>query len=222
MRILLLEDHHRLAQAIAEGLGRFGFEVDAFGTAEQGLSATRSFDYDAIILDLGLPDRNGLEIIGELRERNAASPILILTARDKVDDRVAGLDCGGDDYMTKPFEITELAARLRALLRQPGRVLGTVLETGNLRLNTLVRQLEVNGRVVTISRSEIGALELLMRRAGQVVSKRAFQDALCGHSDDAGPNTVEALISRLRKRLAEVDADYSIHTLRGVGYLLRE
>jgi DNA-binding response OmpR family regulator len=222
MRILLLEDHHRLAQAIAEGLGGFGFGVDAFGTAEQGLSASRSLDYDAIILDLGLPDRDGLEIIGELRECNAASPILILTARDKVDDRVAGLDRGGDDYLMKPFEMTELAARLRALLRRPGRALGTVLETRNLRLNRQVRQLEVNGRVVRISRSEIGALELLMSRAGQVVSKRAFEDALCGHSDDADPNTVEALISRLRKRLDEVGADYSLHTLRGVGYLLTE
>jgi DNA-binding response OmpR family regulator len=222
MRILLLEDHDRLAQSIVQGLGGFGFGVDAFGTAERGVGASRSLDYDAVILDLGLPDRDGLEIIGELRERNAASPILILTARDRVDDRVAGLDRGGDDYLMKPFAMKELAARLRALLRRPGRVLGTILESGNLRLNTLLRQLEVNGRIVGISPREIGALELLMRQAGQVVSKRALEQALFGSSDDVNPNTVEALISRLRKRLDEIGADSSIHTLRGIGYLLRE
>jgi DNA-binding response OmpR family regulator len=222
MRILLLEDHERLARSIVEGLGQFGFGVDAFATAEGGIGATASLEYDAIILDLGLPDRDGLDVIDELRGRNMVSPILILTARDRVDDRVAGLDRGGDDYLAKPFAMKELAARLRALLRRPGRALGAVLKSGNLRLNTLLRQLEVDGRVVGISHREIGALELLMRRAGQVVSKRAFEDALYASSDDVNPNTVEALISRLRKRLDEIGADYSIHTLRGIGYLFRE
>jgi DNA-binding response OmpR family regulator len=222
MRIVLVEDHDRLAHAIVKGLDEFGFRVDSFATAEDGISATRSTEYDALILDLGLPDRDGLEVIGELRHRNIELPILILTARYGVDDRVAGLDRGADDYLMKPFAMKELAARLRALLRRPGRVLGATLESGNLHFNTVLRQLVVNGCVVAISPREIGALELLMRRAGQVVSKRALEDTLYGLSGDVNPNTVEVLISRLRKRLDDIGADRSIHTLRGIGYLLRE
>jgi DNA-binding response OmpR family regulator len=222
MRILLLEDHDRLARTIVEGLGEFGFGVDSFATAEGGIGATKSVEYAAIILDLGLPDRDGLDVIGELRQRNVASPILILTARDGVDNRVAGLDRGGDDYLLKPFAMKELAARLRAVLRRPGRALGAVLESGNVCVDTVLHQVEVNGSVAAISRREISALELLMRRAGQVVSKRALEDALYGVSDDVNPNTIEVLISRLRKRLDEIGADCSIHTLRGIGYLLRE
>jgi len=222
MRVLLVEDHDRLAQTIVDGLSAFGFGVDAFLTAEDAVGATRAFAYDAIILDLGLPDRDGLDVITELRGRNVASPILILTARDGVDDRVAGLDRGGDDYLLKPFAMKELAARLRALLRRPGRALGVVLELGNLSLNTSLRQLEVSHCVAAIPPREMGALELLMRRAGQVVPKRALEDTLYGLSEDVNPNTVEVLISRLRKRLEEIGADCSIHTLRGIGYLLRE
>jgi DNA-binding response OmpR family regulator len=222
MRILLLEDHERLARSIVDGLRVFGFAVDACATAEDGLGASQRHKYHAIILDLGLPDRDGLNVIDELRGRDFAPPILILTARDRVDDRVAGLDRGGDDYLMKPFAMKELAARLRALLRRPGRALGDILESGNLRLNTVRRRLDVAGRAVGISPREISALEPLMRRAGQVVSKQEFEETLYGISHDVNPNTVEVLISRLRKRLDEVGADCSIHTLRGVGYLLRE
>ncbi len=222
MRIVLVEDHGRLAQAIMKGLDEFGFRVNSFATAEDGISATRSTEYNALILDLGLPDRDGLEVIGELRQRNIELPILILTARDGVDDRVAGLDRGADDYLMKPFAMIELAARLRALLRRPGRVLGATLQSGNLHFNTVLRQVVVNGCVVPVSHRETGALELLMRRAGQVVSKRALEDALYGLSGNVKSNTVEVLVSRLRKRLDEIGADCSIHTLRGIGYLLRE
>jgi len=222
MRILLLEDHDRLARSIVDGLSEFGCGVDAFATAEDGIGATRSLEYDAIIVDLGLPDRDGLDVISELRAHKVASPILVLTARGGVNDRVAGLDRGADDYLVKPISMKELAARLRALLRRPGRALGAILESGNLRLNTLLRQLEVDGQVVSISPREIGALELLMRRVGQVVPKRALDDALYGLSEDVNPNTVEVLISRLRKRLDDIGAVCSIHTLRGIGYLLRE
>jgi len=222
MRILLLEDHKRLSQSIVEGLCKSGFGVDSFFTAEEGVGAIKTLAYDAMILDLGLPDRDGLDLISELRGNNVSLPILILTARDAVDDRVIGLDRGADDYLAKPFAITELAARLRALLRRPGRALGGVLESANVSLNTALRQVEVDGRVVAISPREIGALELLMRRAGQVVSKRAIEDSLYGLVEDVNPNTVEALISRLRKRLEEIGARCSIHTLYGIGYLLRE
>jgi len=222
MRILLVEDHERLAETIMKGLDEHGFRVDALTTAEDGIGATKCTQYDALILDLGLPDRDGLEVISELRQRNVELPILILTARDGIDECVAGLDRGADDYLKKPFAMKELAARLRALLRRPGRVLGATLESGNLSFNTVLRQVAVDGRVVAISPREIGALELLMRRVGQVVSKRALEDVLYGLSDEVMPNTVEVLISRLRKRLEEMGASCSIHTLRGIGYLLKE
>lgn len=222
MRILLVEDHLRLAQTIVEGLSGFGFGVDLFTTVEEGLAATKSMSYDAIILDLGLPDRDGLELIKELRASAIWVPILVLTARDGIDDRVEGLDRGADDYMLKPFAMKELAARLRALLRRPGGPLGNTIDIGNITLDTAARQLKVGGRTVAIPPRELDALELLMRRADQVVPKRLFEDSLYGLSDDVSPNTIEALISRLRRRLEAIEAQVSIHTLRGIGYLLKE
>jgi DNA-binding response OmpR family regulator len=222
MRILLIEDHQRLAQSIGEGLAGFGFRVDTFATAEEGLAATKSMTYDALILDLGLPDRDGLDLVQELRATASRLPILILSARDGIDDRVDGLDRGADDYMMKPFAMKELAARLRALLRRPGGPLGSTIDIGNIKLDTTARQLKVDGRTVAIPPRELDALELLMRRADQVVPKRLFEDSVYGLSDEVAPNTIEALISRLRRRLETIGASVSIHTLRGIGYLLQE
>ena len=222
MRILLIEDHQRLAQSIVDGLAGFGLRVDLLATANDGLAAAKSVSYDAIILDLGLPDRDGLEVIHELRADARRIPILILTARDGIDDRVEGLDQGADDYLLKPFAMKELAARLRALLRRPGGPLGDTIDIGNVSLDTTTRQIKVNGRVVAISRRELDALELLMRRADQVVPKRLFEDSVYGLSDEITPNTIEALVSRLRRRLETIEAHVSIHTLRGIGYLLTE
>ncbi len=222
MRILLIEDHQRLAQSIVEGLAGFGLRADLFGTADEGLAAADSIAYDALILDLGLPDHDGLEVISELRAKAKRVPILILTARDGIDDRVEGLDRGADDYLLKPFAMKELAARLRALLRRPGGPLGATITIGNVSLDTNTRQIKIDGQVVAISRRELDALELLMRRADQVVPKRLFEDSVYGLSDDVAPNTIEALISRLRRRLETIEASVFIHTLRGVGYLLTE
>jgi DNA-binding response OmpR family regulator len=222
MRILLIEDHRRLAQSILEGLAGFGFGVDLFTTGGDGLAATKSMSYDAIILDLGLPDLDGLDLIRELRATANWIPILILTARDGIDDRVEGLDRGADDYLLKPFAMKELAARLRALLRRPGGPLGSTIDIGNITLDTTARQLKVGGRTVAIPPRELDALELLMRRADQVVPKRLFEDSVYGLSDEIAPNTIEALVSRLRRRLETIDARVSIHTLRGIGYLLKE
>jgi len=222
MRILLVEDHKRLADTIVDGLSGFGFGVDAFGAAEDGLTATKNVDYDAIVLDLGLPDRDGMDVLTELRRADGVTPVLILTARDAIDDRVTGLDRGADDYLLKPFAMKELAARLRALLRRPGRVLGSVLDLGNVSFDTSVRQVKVSGKTIAIARREIAALELLMRRAGEVVSKKSLEDLLYGLTSDVNPNAVEAVISRLRKRLEGAGAECEIHTLRGIGYLLKE
>jgi len=222
MRVLVIEDHQRLARLIVAGLAGFGIGADAFATAEEGVSAMRSISYDALVLDLGLPDRDGLDVISELRAAASRIPILILTARDGIDERVAGLDRGADDYLLKPFAMKELAARLRALLRRPGGPLGTTINIANMSLDTSVRQVKVDGQVVAISRRELDALEILMRRAEQVVSKRVLEDSIYGLSEEVTPNTIEALVSRLRRRLEALHAGVSIHTLRGVGYLLKE
>jgi len=220
MRVLLIEDHPRLAGSIVEGLSGYGFGVDLFPTAAEGLAANSSIAYDAMILDLGLPDGDGLDVISDLRRAGSQTPILVLTARDGIDDRVEGLDRGADDYLLKPFAMKELAARLRALLRRPGGPLGQTIDIGNISLDSAARQLKVAGRVVSIPRRELDALELLMRRADQVVPKRLLEDLVYGFSDDITPNTIEALISRVRRRLERIEASVVIHTLRGVGYLL--
>jgi DNA-binding response OmpR family regulator len=222
MQILLFEDHDRLAMAIVKGLADFGFGVDIFASAADGLSAMKSVAYDGIVLDLGLPDRDGIDVLRELRGLDTRTPILILTARDGVDDRVAALDAGADDYVLKPCDMKELAARLRALLRRPGQSLGTMLTIGNVHLDVASREVAVNNSVVRFTPREIGALELLIRRQGQVVSRAALEDGLYGLSKDVSANAIEVLISRVRRRLEMAGASSSIHTLHGIGYLLKE
>src|ERR1700675_2608710 len=201
MRILLVEDHQRLAQSIVEGFAGFWFWLHLFITPEEGLAATKSISYEAIILDLGLPDRDGLELLKDLRAAASWIPVLILTARDGIDERVEGLDRGADDYLLKPFAMKELAARLRALLPRPGVSLGSTIDIANLSFDTAARQVKVDGRVVAISRRELDALEILVRRAEQVVPKRLLEDTIYGLSNDVTSNTIEALVSRLRRRL---------------------
>ena len=222
MRILLFEDHSRLANSITKGLAGLGFGVDAFQTAGDGLNAFKSIAYDAIILDLGLPDRDGLDVLSEMRQSSSSTPILILTARDSIDARVTGLNAGADDYVVKPFAMTELAARLRALLRRPGQALGGVLVVGNLQLQTFSRQVMVNGTTVRFPVREVEALELLMRREGQVVAKGTLEDSLYGLTKNVTLNSIEVLISRLRRRLGSIGAGCTIHTLHGIGYMLKE
>jgi DNA-binding response OmpR family regulator len=222
MRILLIEDHHRLAESISMGLARFGFGVDAFSTAADGTNAIKSISYDAIVLDLGLPDRDGLEFLRELRQSNSEAPVLILTARDTIEDRVIGLNTGADDYVIKPFAMVELAARLRALLRRPSHSITNVLTIANLRLDVIARQVTVNGSTLHLSAREIEVLEMLMRREGLVISKRSLEDGLYGLHKNVSPNSIEVLISRLRRRLRTTNAACTIHTLHGIGYLLKE
>lgn len=222
MRILLFEDHHRLAKSIITGLVKFGLGVDAFSTAADGISAVASMRYDAIVLDLGLPDRDGLEVLRELRQSNLAMPILILTARDSIEDRVTGLNSGADDYVVKPFAMVELAARLRALLRRPSRSTANALTIGNLHLDVSARQVTVNGSTLHFSAREIEVLEMLMRREGLVISKSSLEDALYGLHRNVSLNSIEVLISRLRRRLRATKAACTIHTLHGIGYLLKE
>ncbi|MEE8394269.1 MAG: response regulator transcription factor [Rhodospirillales bacterium] len=222
MRLLFIEDNERLTTFAKKGLEKEGFTVDVFSTVSDGEAALETVQYDAIILDLGLPDGDGLTLLRSMRDRGNATPVLILTARDDVEDRVMGLDSGGDDYLLKPFAMEELVARIRALLRRPGGALGVTLSTGNISLDTIGREVSVNGVPISISRREMAVLEQLLRRSGRVVPKDVLEDKIYGFEEEVSSNSVEVHISRLRKRLAKAEASICIHTLRGIGYLLSE
>jgi len=220
MRLLLVEDNARLASLIREGLDRQGFAVDWCETVDGAEHALRINDYDLMLLDLGLPDGEGLDLVRKLRRRQDTMPILILTARGGLDDRVLGLDAGADDYLVKPFQIPELAARCRALLRRPGASLGIELEVGNVSLHSAERSVTVAGLAVDATPREVDLLECLLRRAGHVVAKPALEGALYSMDAEVTPNALEACISRLRKRLTSAGADVQIRTVHGVGYAL--
>lgn len=220
MRILLVEDNARLSALTAEALKGAGYAIDPVCRAADAEAALRATSYDAIVLDLGLPDFDGMDLLALLRKRGLATPILLLTARDDAEAVVAGLNGGADDYLRKPFNMDELIARVRALLRRPGAALGTALREGNMELDTTARRARVDGALLDLSRREAGALELLMRRSGTVVSKAALEEALYGFGEEVSSNAIEVLIHRLRKKLAGVGAEAEIHTLRGIGYLL--
>lgn len=222
MRLLLIEDNVRLADQVRAGLEREGFAVDAFGCVSDGEAAKASAPYDAAILDLGLPDGDGIDLLRGWRASGDSMPVLILTARDGLEDRVNGLNSGADDYLLKPFEMDELVARVRALLRRPGGVLGAVLTAGNLSFDTAAREVLIDDKAVTVSRREMGVLEQLLRRKGRVVPKDVLEEKLYGFDEEVTANTMEANVSRLRKRLGNAGARVTIHTLRGVGYLLSE
>ncbi len=222
MRLLLIEDNKRLAGAIAQHLKTAGFAVDRVGLAAEASAAVATARYDAIVLDLGLPDGDGLRVLEAARSGGMSTPILILTARDGLDDRINGLNAGADDYLLKPFAMGELVARLKALLRRPGAALGSTLEAGNLSLDTVNRAVEVAGQPVILGRRELALLELLLRRAGRVVGKGALEEGLYGFDEPATANSVETQMSRLRKKLETAGAAIVIHTVRGVGYLLTE
>lgn len=220
MRILLVEDNERLAELVGQGLKAGGFAVDTFQTLADADAALGSMVYQAAVLDLGLPDGDGLELVKHIRQRGDGLPILILTARDGVEDRVNGLNAGADDYVLKPFAMEELLARIRALMRRPGQALSARLMCGSLSLDTNSREVLVNGKLMPMPPRETDMLEQLLRRVGRVVRKRALEEGLYSFDDDISSNTVEVVMSRLRKRLTQSGADVIIHTLRGVGYML--
>ncbi|MGI9508874.1 MAG: response regulator transcription factor [Geminicoccaceae bacterium] len=222
MRLLFIEDNARLAANTAASLRDAGFVVDLAETGEDGLLALDATRYDALILDLGLPDMDGMAVLSTLRDRSPDLPVLILTARDALDDRINGLNAGSDDYLVKPFAAGELVARIKALLRRPGGALGTVLEAGNLSFDTVGRETRIGNGAAPLSKRESDVLELLLRRKGRVVPKDAIEESLYGFDEEATPNAVEVATHRLRKKLESAGATVRIHTLRGVGYLLED
>ena len=222
MRLLVIEDEDRLAGILKFKLAESGFTVDIAGSAEDAGSALELINYDAAVLDLGLPDGDGLAVLTAARRAGKALPILILTARDAVEDRVAGLNVGADDYLTKPFAITELVARIKALLRRPGGVLGMTLEAGNVRLDTIERELSISGNPVRLSRRELAILEQMMRRFGRIVPKAVLEEKLYGMDEEPDSNPIPVHVHHLRRQLEAAGASLAIHTIRGVGYILAD
>jgi len=222
MRLLLVEDNAELVTLLVKGLARSGFSVDSVSNVAESDSALATMRYAAVVLDLGLPDEDGLSLLRGIRSRGDSTPVLILTARDGVTDRVTGLRSGADDYLVKPFAMEELVARLQALLRRPGNLLGRRLSFGNVSLDTEGRQVFVGGMVRPVPARETAVLEILLRRGGNVAPKRLFEDQLFGLSGDVGSNAVEVYVHRLRRMLVDFGATARIHTVRGVGYLLAE
>lgn len=222
MRLLVVEDNVQLGQFLAKGLSASGFAVDSIETATDAREALATSRYAAIILDLGLPDDDGLSVLRELRRRKDSTPVLVLTARSGINDRVVGLRSGADDYLVKPFALEELVARLEALLRRPSQLMGRSLRFANLTFDTQTRQVFVDDKPQVLSAREIAVLELLMQRKGHVVSKKMVEDHIFGLSGEISSNAVEVYIHRLRKELSELGVKAQIHTIRGVGYLLTE
>ncbi|MEW6450506.1 MAG: response regulator transcription factor [Pseudomonadota bacterium] len=222
MRLLIVEDNEELAGLIAKGLRDRGYEADILGTAVDASAALATTRYAAAILDIGLPDGDGIAILRELRQRKDSLPVLILTARSGVQDRVGGLRSGADDYLVKPFEFEELVARLEAILRRPGPLLGHALHVANLSFDTESRQAFIDNKPQILSSREIEVLELLMRRKGRVIPKKQVEDHIFGLAGEVASNAIEVYIHRLRKNLSDHGAKVKITTVRGVGYLIAE
>jgi two-component system response regulator QseB len=221
MRLLLIEDNERLGQLIRDGLTKNGLAVDWQQTLEDGEATLEAAAFDLLLLDLGLPDGDGLDLIRRLRRASDTIPILVLTARGGLRDRITGLDAGADDYLIKPFDISELSARCRALLRRPVQGLTPVLSVGKLTFDTSSRQAAYDGAQIELSRREAGLLEVLMRRAGAVLTKQALEDAVYDFNEPVTPNAVEVGISRLRRKLDDAGAKDLLHNVRGVGYIVK-
>lgn len=217
MRILVIEDDAMLLDGLKIGLGIHGFTVDAVASCGDARAALATAEFDALVLDLMLPDGSGLDILRELRRRHDATPVLLLTAKDTVADRIGGLDTGADDYLGKPFDLDEVAARLRAISRRAAGRASPVLAWNGLELDPGRRTVEVDGRPVGLSRREFSILEALMRHPGTVLSKDQLADQLYGWEEDVESNAVEVHVHHLRVKIGR-DA---IETVRGLGYRLR-
>jgi DNA-binding response OmpR family regulator len=222
MRILVVEDEHKIAGSIKKGLEQESFAVDLSFTGNDGFDLASTEDYDLIILDLMLPGMNGLEICQKLRSKQIHIPILMLTAKGQLEDKVRGLNAGADDYLTKPFAFEELLARVKALTRRPKDSFGTTLQFGDLSLNTLTYQVKREDRLIHLSAKEYALLEYLLRHPNQVLTKDQIINHIWDYEADVLPNTVEVYIGYLRNKLDKPfkDKPSLIQTVRGFGYKL--
>ncbi len=219
MRLLLVEDQEELAEWLAKALRQGGHAVDLMGRGDHADHALATQPYDLVILDLSLPGMDGLEVLKRLRARGGDLPVLILTARGSTDERVIGLNLGADDYLVKPFELSELEARVKALLRR-GQGRSPVLRVGRLEFDSSSRLVMIDGRPLPLTPRELAVLEALMARLGRPVARELLFEKVFDMDADARPEAIESYVSRLRKKLE--GSDVSITTLRGLGYLLGE
>jgi len=222
MRVLVVEDDAKIASFVVRGLKQAGYAVDHAPDGETGLALADATDYDAAIVDVMLPQLDGISLVKRLRAARRSIPVLFLSARSSVDDRVRGLQAGGDDYLTKPFAFSELLARVQALIRRSqGAVEPSRLIVGELSLDLLTWRVERAGRPLDLRPREFALLEYLMRNAGRVVSKTAIMEHVWNYSFDPRTNVVDVLIFRLRERVDRGHEATLIHTVRGVGYVLK-
>lgn len=222
MRVLLVEDDKKIASFVLHGLKQAGFAVDHAGDGDEGLHLALSAPYDAAVVDVMLPVRDGLSLIEELRKRKVNTPVIILSAKRTVDERVHGLRVGGDDYMVKPFAFSELLARVQGLIRRSsGTVEPTRLKVGDLAMDLMSREVTRSGNRVELQPREFSLLEFLMRNAGRVVSKTMILEHVWDYSFDPQTNVVDVLICRLRNKVDREGAPKVIHTVRGAGYVLK-
>jgi two-component system, OmpR family, response regulator len=220
MRVLIAEDDPVLADGLTRSLRGSDYAVDCVTDGAEADLVLAAQNYDLVILDLGLPRLDGYEVLRRLRRRGSKMPVLILTARDALDDRVKGLDLGGDDYLTKPFDLPELEARVRSLIRRGQSGGGSLLSHGTLTLDTVGRRATLGGEPLDLSARELGVLEVLMLRSGRVVNKDQLAEQLYGWDEEVGPNAIEVYVHRLRRKLEP--AGVTIRTIRGLGYLLEK
>jgi two-component system, OmpR family, response regulator len=221
MRLLLVEDNPRLIELLSERVHEAGWRIDSLSSIADAEEAVRSDDFDLILLDLGLPDGDGLDLVRSIRAAGNAVPIIILTARGTIEERIAGLDAGADDYLVKPFNHGEFLARCRAMLRRAPRAVQPVLVAGRLSFDPAVATLNCADQEISLAPRERALAELLLRESGRVVSKRKLETALSEFGSEMSANALELAVSRLRKRLEPFDTGITIETVRGIGYLLR-
>ena len=220
MRVLVIEDYQPLRKSVVQGLEEAGYAVDATGDGEEGLWYARSNDYDAIVLDLMLPGLDGLSILSKLREEENATHVLVLTARDTVDDRVGGLNSGADDYLVKPFAFPELLARVGALVRRGYGRKSAVMRIGNLEIDASSRTVRCAGEAVELTAREYALLEYLASRQGETVSRTDIREHIYDFAADAGSNVIDVYVGYVRRKLEAAGAEAGIRTVRGQGYVI--
>jgi heavy metal response regulator len=222
MRILVVEDEKKVARFIQQGLEEERYTVDIAFDGEQGLQMAQSQGYDLIIMDIMLPRKNGIEVTRELRTREGNTPILMLTAKSAIEDKVVGLDSGADDYLTKPFAFAELLARVRSLLRRGSMEKSTILSVADLELDTITHKARRGNRTIELTAKEYALLEFLLRNRDRVLSRTIISEHIWDYNFDTGTNLIDVYVNHLRSKIDSGFDRKLIHTVRGVGYVLKE